>query len=129
MAQSLNLMNAVLLGKPLPEDEEAGGSWDVSSGRSMERRSSGGPALVVANQPDDDPMNPELLREPAETYYRRLYAEYRQSGAEGLTYVRFVEQMARHERALKETLGCKHLRFKVKTGEDGAAILVPVPLV
>ncbi len=136
MAQSLNLMNAVLLGKPLPEDEdETGGVWEgaaiVSSPANAAPGVSGG--LIIEMEPDGSDAPPDLMREPAETYYKRLYGSYRQSRSETgnpddvITYVRFVEQLVKSERELKGRLECKHVRFMVNQ-RDGNVVLTPIPV-
>lgn len=137
MAQSLNLMLAVLLGKPLPEDEEqSSGSWDVGSGGAsppVVPRGAADAGLVIDSKPDGSEPPADLLREPAETYYKRLYGEYRRARAESgspdevITYVRFVERLVRSERDLKESLSCKHVRFAVKS-RDGKVVLTPYPV-
>ena len=137
MAQSLNLMIAVLLGKELPEDDEAAlkqsGGWDMGGTASSSAKQ--GPKageVIIEPQPDGKPAPPDLLREPAETYYKRLYADYKAAlggaeGSESITYVRFVEQLVRGERDLKEKLDCKHVRFMVNT-RGNQVVLTPVPI-
>ena len=136
MAQSLNLMIAVLLGKPLPEDEaEATGGWDsgvtaASGARSRPR--SGDGDLIIAQAPGAPP-SADMMSEPAEAYYKRLYAEYRKARAAAgapddvITYVRFVEQLVRSERDLKQKLSAKHVRFTVNQ-QGSKVVLVPIPL-
>ncbi len=137
MAQSLNLMNAVLLGKPLPEDEdEAGGAWEgaaiVSSPTHTPPRDGNG-GLIIETEPDGGEVPPDLMREPAETYYKRLYGSYRQTRTDAgtpdevITYVRFVEQLVKSERELKGKLECKHVRFTVNN-RDGKVVLTPIPV-
>ena len=138
MAQSLNLMVAVLLGKPLPEDESETGSSDWgSTSQSSPReavKSESTIGLIVENEigPDGrlDKGDPTFT-EPAESYYRRLYEEYRKAcsaagdNSDTVTYVRFVEKIARMERELKRKLSVDIVRFVVKT--DGSQIvLTPV---
>ncbi|MFT5430919.1 MAG: hypothetical protein ACI9OJ_001598 [Myxococcota bacterium] len=134
MAQSLNLMMAVLLGKPLPEDEDTSSQsgWD-GSGLGPEIRAAGPrPSdLVIETRPDKTPP-PDFLQAPAESYYKQLYDAYQQAvnaeeEAESITYVRFVEQLVRNERQLKSSLGCKNVRFKV-VDRNGQVVLVPVPV-
>ena len=139
MAQSLNLMVAVLLGRPLPE-ESAEGRWDEAlliDGHAEETDSEGeesdeapvGPAL----EPIGGERGEELLSEPAEAYYRRLFAEYvdaRKATGDDvgqITYVKFVEKLVRNERRLKERLGCRYVRFEVGL-RDGQVVLTPIPI-
>jgi hypothetical protein len=167
MAQSLNLMVAVLEGKPLPD--ELGEAWDESllidangtgaSGESLApaagssggagSRADVGRAAPVAPEPRADDSvelmpavapagaarSTELLAEPAESYYRRLYREYldarRRVGdaehVERITYPAFVEKLARNERRLKEKLGCRNVRFEVAVREQ-QVLLTPIPI-
>ena len=138
MAQSLNLMVAVLLGKPLPEDESEAGSIDWRGSAQGAPRSANKPdaasGLRVENEIGADgrlDKNDPVLTEAAESYYRRLYDEYRKASqsagdsGESVTYVRFVEKIARMERELKTRLGLEVIRFVVKTDGDQVT-LTPV---
>ena len=129
MAQSLNLMLAVLLGKP--QEESAPGTWDgmgssVSGG-------DGGLQMEGAAMDLDEAGRAALAAEPAEGYYRRLYEEYRSARTaadaadEALTYVRFVERLVRNERELCAELGARSVRFVVAREAD-RVILRPVVL-
>ena len=138
MAQSLNLMIAVLLGKPLPEDDaEAAGSWGDGavggpSGARVRPRSEGEGDLIILKSASPEPLTADEARESAESYYKRLYAEYRKARTDAgdpddvITYVRFVEQLVRAERELKTALGVGAVRFRVKT-QGKKVTLEPAP--
>ena len=138
MAQSLNLMVAVLRGQPLPEEESLGEAWDerllidgeLEAGQSDEDElGTVAPAASAAGTE----RGRELLREPAEAYYRRVHAEFVEARSrlnkptDGVTYVRFVEKLAREERQLKARLGCRYVRFEV-TVREGQVLLTPIPI-
>lgn len=155
MAQSLNLMVAVLEGKPLP-DEMEGAGWDESllidangTGAADSAAAAGNgngngtaPAAPAADEsaelapavaPAGTARAKELLAESAEAYYRRLFREYvdaRRSVGEStdkVTYPVFVEKLARNERRLKEKLGCRNVRFEVAV-KGQQVMLTPIPI-
>ncbi len=128
MAQSLNLMMAVLLGKPITEDDDTK-PWKQSDVRTM---GEGGPAsgvseVIVASEAEV--LAQDALTEPAEAYFKRLYDEFRRvkggKSEGGITYVRFVEQVVRQERRIRTSLPCKHVRFRVDQ-RSGQVVLVPM---
>ncbi|HIA00459.1 MAG TPA: hypothetical protein EYN66_00845 [Myxococcales bacterium] len=138
MAQSLNLMMAVLLGKPLPEDQDDEAEWDEGA-RWTDRRlapSGNSGRLVIEDDVAKDKLDAateEMLAEPSEAYYRRLYEEYRGANRDAgqpddaLTYVRFVEYLAKSERDLKERFECSHVHFAVQSA-GGQVSLRPVAI-
>jgi hypothetical protein len=136
MAQSLNLMMAVLLGNPLPEDQDDEDSHWNDNSRWVERRggiqgSNGGLVIEDGTSLEElESITDEMLTESSEAYYRRLYEEYRGASREAgqpdgvITYVRFVERLAKSERELKERLKCTHVRYCVENN-DGRVVLRP----
>lgn len=163
MAQSLNLMVAVLEGKPLP-DELHGAGWDESllidangtgaaegaviagapaSGNGKAHAAGNGSVSAPAAEESADMLPAvapagterarELLAEPAEAYYRRLFRQYvdaRRSVGEPvdrITYPAFVEKLARNERRLKDRLGCRNVRFEVAL-KGQQVVLTPIPI-
>lgn len=145
MAQSLNLMVAVLEGKPLP-DEMMGDGWDesllidVHSGNGNGHGSWSQPDgadqssdVMPAVKPAGSDRAVELLKESAEAYYRRLFREYvdarRTTGeaTEKITYPAFVEKLVRNERRLRDKLGCRYVRFEVAV-KDEQVMLTPIPI-
>lgn len=135
MAQSINLMVAVLLGKPLPEDESVTmESWDPATLDSVDAAGSGTNEvdIIIEEEPADTPPSEELVREPAESYYRRIFQEYQemrmaQGQVASMSFVRFVEHLSASERRLRGAFGCAHVRFSVVArGTD--IVLVPTPL-
>jgi len=162
MAQSLNLMVAVLEGKPIV-GELVGDRWDESllidtdaagasawtttpaggDGGEGTRAAFVAPApargadesvdLLPAVAPPGAARSHELLAEPAEAYYRRLFREYvdarRRVGeaVDRVTYPAFVEKLARNERRLKDRLGCRNVRFEVAV-RDEQVMLTPIPI-
>lgn len=145
IGQNLNMMVAILSGRPLPDD--------IADARSQNWAES----MLIGNGFEEDgknggaggeyPMTPskssasgartrsseELRKEPAEKYYRRIYTEFlaiRESlgqGNEGITYVRFVDKVVKSERALRESLDARAVRFNVEN-KAGNAVLTPVHL-
>jgi hypothetical protein len=123
MAQSLNLMLALLLGRPLPQDEEEMMMNWADMGLDEEA------AQQAVRRADTDARM--LAAEAADAYYKRIYQEYmdakRSVGTpeDDLTYVKFVEKVARIERRLKEQHGASVVRFAV-TVEGGKVTLSPI---
>lgn len=140
MAQSLNLMVAVLTGRSHDDDAETE-RW-VESLLIEDREHQD--AAVAAVRPADvgagirtggfgERTREELTREPAEQYYKRLYSEYvaaRGSIGESndrVTYVKFVEKLVKNEKALKRKYDCRIVRFNVLL-KEGKVVLSPVPI-
>ena len=120
------------------EDVEAeGGDWNMIAQFSARRSDDPDPpqgGLVVETTPGADSQisaDDDIIKEPAEQYYRRLYDEYRQARTNlgdpdsATTYVRFIENVGRCERELKQELDVSHVRFVVKE-RDGEIVLSPV---
>ena len=135
MAQSLNLMVAVLLGKPLPEDEASSvGDWDATAlaAGGLGQGLMADVDLTIVEEPDDDPASAAASNEAAESYYRRIYQEYQglrvANGQQAaLSFVRFVEHLSASERRLSDAFGCAHVRFRV-VSQGGQVVLIPSPL-
>lgn len=142
MAQSLNLMVAVLTGRSSPDDESETERWVESL--LIEDREHLDAAALLARPPEAvgagiraggfaERTREELTREPAEQYYKRLYAEYVAArGAIGennerVTYVKFVEKLVKNEKALKRKYDCRIVRFNVLL-KEGKVVLSPVPI-
>ena len=142
MAQSLNLMVAVLTGRPSPDDDGETERW-VESLLIEDREHTD--AVAAAARPSaqvsmgtraagfPERTREELAREPAEQYYKRLYADYVAArGAVGenndrVTYVKFVEKLVKNEKALKRKYDCRIVRFNVLL-KEGKVVLSPVPI-
>ncbi len=151
MAQNLNLMLAVMTGRPLSDDAAPGGSGNSPSspggsgsagpsGRgtasSSSPTSAGASVAATALKPegladfeiagDPEAVSADILSEPTEQYLKRLYDEWRRvEKGDVMPYVRFVEQLVRTERRLKQSLACRHVRFRTETrGEK--VMLVPL---
>ena len=110
LSNSLSLMTLVLQGKPLPE-EELGKGWDEELDEDVELS-------------DDDKLR--LLNEPRESYFRRLYKEYKAAKekvgdeVEG-NFNEFTKKIIRIENAFKKKTGAKEVRLVVVVkGKDVA---------
>ncbi len=146
IAQNLNLMVALLTGKPIEEESEDAAGWarrmlfDHDTGtegavptpttfmEAVSAQREGSNVEVVST------LGPRQLREEsAEQYYRRVYQEYEQArrrlglGDEGLSYQRFVEKLARNEQKVRQRLGARSVRFNVVI-RDGKVVFTPVVL-
>jgi len=159
MAQSLSIMKAVLLGLPLPEDQERDDSWAENlrvEGGGAERPAPTRPAPAAgpaASTPAAAAMEEELseehhvvhseeieeikageVKETATEYYRRLFKEYvaaKQGIGEDvskITYIKFVEKIAKTEKSLREKYDCKQLHFRVHK-KDNQVVLVPLKVI
>jgi len=137
MAQSLNLMVAVLQGKSIDDDEVGDSRWDTegfgaSPGSSPDLMNA---AIAIARAPKEasagDVDVAALFQLPAEQYYRDLYAQYRDmkvslgEDVAEVTYVRFVERLVRSEREFQKDGGSKDIRYVVRDVK-GCTTLVPV---
>ena len=128
-------MVAVLLGKPLPEDESiAMASWDSANLTSVDSAAGviDDADFVIDEEPTDSPPSDEFIQEPAESYYRRIFQEYQdmrtaQGEVAVMTFVRFVEHLSASERRLREAFGCSHVRFSVVL-RGSAVVFVPTPI-
>jgi len=133
MGQSLCIMKAVLLGQPLPEDVEQQDGW------SGDLRIAADPDTSLDVSEGDlatslDQVPASSITESATEYYKRLYREYvdarRAAGLDvsKVTYIRFVEKIAKTEMALRDKYGCKQVIFKI-VKKDNQVSLVPVKVV
>jgi hypothetical protein len=133
MAQSLTIMKAVLLGQPLPEDVEAAANWGVDiRGDSEELLAEvAQPAESASGASAIETIAAAEVKESVTDYYRRLFKEYcdaRQANGEdvsAITYVKFVEKLARTEKSLRDKYSCKQIRFRVEK-KDKQIVLVPI---
>ncbi len=134
MAQSLTIMKAVLLGQPLPEDLEQDGSW--AENLRIESDFAAAPAATgeTTDEAPVEQISADEVKESATEYYRRIYKNYldaRKSAGEdisGITYIKFVEKIARTEKSLRDKFGCKQVLFRVEI-KDKQVVLVPVRVV
>ena len=134
LGQSLAVMRAVLLGEPLPEDQETDQSWAA------------GLVVVGGDSPDEvDEETGETIAEETETvrekdlketrteYYQRVYKEFlaakRELGEDtsAITFTSFVDRLVRTEKSLKERFGCKSVRFRVELKNKQVA-LIPIKI-
>jgi hypothetical protein len=138
IADNLNLMVAILTGKPIPEDDASawGDALPVEEPRDllleMERLGQGDDRELGGAGRRTPRTAAELAQEPAEQYYRRTYQDYlaariRTGQPDSPPYVHFVQMLVRHERELKKRLGCRQVRFLVGVKDD-AVKLQPVPI-
>jgi hypothetical protein len=128
-------MKAVLLGLPLPEDQERDDSW------AADLRVAGGEEFQVnaAEITDEEiakieEVAADQIKESATEYYRRLFREYvdaRRGLGENvgnITYIKFVEKVAKTEKGLRERFGCKQVIFRVHV-RDKQVALIPIKVV
>jgi hypothetical protein len=133
MAQSLSIMKAVLLGLPLPEDIERDDSW--ASSLRVEGESVVG-ELTTETSPDVpvDEVKASEVKESANEYYRRVFKEYVDAKSKlgedtsKITYIKFVEKIAKTEKSMRERLGCKQVHFSVQV-KDNQVILHPIKVI
>jgi len=135
MAQSLTIMKAVLLGQPLPEDLERDDSWaenlQVEGNHAI-------PEAAAAERGAQDMEIEEVaaseMTETATEYFRRLFKEYLAArtalgeNVSNITYIKFVEKIAKTEKSLREKFNCRQVLFKVVT-KDKQVVLVPIKVV
>jgi len=134
LGESLNLMNLVLQGKPLPEEEE-----EASKAQWLQELQVVEPAMEQEAKEEAASQIPPgvnvraLAEEPAEQYYKRLYSEFvaaRKSlglPVEQVNYPKFIERLVFMEQGLKKKMKCPMVRFVVaKKGKD--VVLLPVPI-
>lgn len=140
MAQSLTIMKAVLLGLPLPEDQERDDSW--ASNLRVEGESEAGAVQPVDEDTGDlveaqtelGEVKADSIKESATEYYRRLFREYTEAkqklgeDTSKITYIKFVEKVAKTEKALREKYDVKQIILKVET-KDTQVVLVPLRVV
>ncbi len=138
LGQSLNLMSAVLQGRPLPEEVEEEEAGKTSWAAEIQVLDSGEtePEWGESSRPTvacDFNAARSLAEEPADAYYKRIYAEFldarRALGlpTEGINYPKFLERMVNLEQGLKKRYRCPMVRFRVKT-RDGAVVFEPIPV-
>lgn len=137
LGTALNLMGMLAQGRPLV-DEEADARPDAWTGTdSWESVDGAVHALERGTADSDEELAADgvdvaaLAAEPAEAYYRRLYAEFmaarRQAGVgeEGVTQHAFMVRVVNLEQKLKKRYGVPMVRFVVSVkGSD--VVLVPV---
>jgi len=146
MAQSLSVMKCVLLGLPLPEDAERDDSWADNLRIAGEGIKPAGPPLGGAGDsgpahtpthvtPDEiEEIKSADFKESATDYFQRLFKEYvaaKQALGEdtaNITYIKFVEKIAKTEKSLREKYDTKQVIFKVET-KDKQVVLVPLKVV
>ena len=130
MAQSLNLMLALLLGRPLPEDEEELVSGIDALYQQAAARQRGDESGAEEHQLNIVPAA-RLREEPAEDYFKRIHKEYLQAResigleTESVTYNKFQEKLVRAERKMKEQQDAYMVRFNVVI-ENQKVTLEPV---
>jgi hypothetical protein len=125
MAQSMNTMLALLLGRDIPEDDGSLEEWTGSF-----FTEAGGNTGAGRQQ-----SSKQLADEAADSYYKRLYQEYREArilmGQEvkDLNYVKFVEKVARAERRQRDMKSARMIRFNVKVDQQTKRVFLdPVQL-
>jgi hypothetical protein len=140
MAQSLTIMKAVLLGLPLPEDQERDDSWAANlriEGEGPVEPEEGveeDTGELLATRAELGEVAADSVKESATEYYRRLFREYteakRRLGEETnkITYIKFVEKIAKTEKALRSKYEVKQILLKVET-KDNQVVLVPLKVV
>ena len=140
MAQSLTIMKAVLLGLPLPEDQERDDSWAANLRIEEDSRGAAGTVLdedtgeEIEAQAELAEVKADGIKESATEYYRRLFREYTEAkqklgeDTSKITYIKFVEKIAKTEKALREKYGVKQVLLRVET-KDTQVVLVPLKVV
>lgn len=132
LGQSLAVMRAVLLGEPLPEDQEMDQSWaeglvvvggDLSDDVDEETGES------LKGKPET--LKEADLKESRTEYYQRVYREFldarRKLGEDisAITFTSFVDRLVRTEKSLRERYECKTVRFRVEVKGRQVA-LIPI---
>ena len=134
MAQSLTIMKAVLLGQPLPEDVERDDSWAENLQVEGEQPMLDSAEITgdnIGEASEIEEITADQVKESATEYYRRLYKEYldaRSAAGEdvsSITYIKFVEKIAKTEKGLREKFECKQVLFKVVT-KNKDVVLIPI---
>lgn len=132
MAQSLSIMKAVLLGQPLPEDQERDESWAANLRIEGEIPSIADEISEAALELEE--ITSDEVRESATDYYHRLFKEYVAArkvvgeSVSGITYAKFVEKIARTEKNLREKYNCQQILFRVEI-KNKQVVLVPIKVV
>jgi hypothetical protein len=129
LANALNVMQARLLGRPDPSDDELGSSDDENGQRW------GGELSVETSQtgPQKAPELMALAEEPEDSYLKRTFDDYvaarkqTNEGTEGLTFEGFVQKLKENEAALKAKHGARMVRFRVLVKENQTT-LKPYPI-
>ena len=132
LGQSLAVMRAVLLGEPLPEDQEMDQSWAeglvVIGGDSTDDvDEETGEHLTI----DGEAVKEADLKESRTEYYQRVYREFldarRKLGEDisAITFTGFVDRLVRTEKGLRERYECKAVRFRVEVKGKQVA-LIPI---
>jgi len=145
IAQNLNMMVAILTGRPLPDDIAdarsqnwvesmlIGSAFNDDEGEGRADTSDAEPTIASPKVSVRSRSADELKKEPAEKYYRRLFNEYislrdqLNLDNDGVTYVRFVDKVVKSERSIKEESGSRSVRFNIEE-KGGNAVLTPVLL-
>jgi len=129
MAQSLTIMKAVLLGLPLPEDQELEDTWAEPLRVAGEASLDGEATGITTGEIEE--ISSADVKESKPEYYRRLFKEYLEAkGNIGedvtkITYIGFVEKVARIEKSLKDKFEVELVLFRVVEKEK-QVVLVPI---
>ena len=136
---TLNAMVGVLLGKELPDENEAGESWEDHLVFQDDIGSAEGPALgLLSNETQDSTDAPGGEGEPQDQqsigtddeaeYYNNLYKDYIKAREEcneptkGITKEKFIAKIKANEKLLAKKHNCEIVRFKVSTKSGKAAL-------
>jgi hypothetical protein len=125
LGEQLNLMMAVLLNKPLPEEEEEAQFLSENlKYQAVTEHHAAAAAQVVATPGD-------VFTQSADAYYKKLYQDFVAARAaigqdtSKISYVKFVEKTAQNEAQLRLRHGKSQVRFVVQA-KDNDVLLFPV---
>ncbi len=132
LGQSLAVMRAVLLGEPLPEDQEMDQSWAeglvvIGGDLSGDVDEETGESLKA----EPEAVKEADIKESRTEYYQRVYREFldarRKLGEDisAITFTSFVDRLVRTEKSLRERYKCKGVRFRVEVKGKQVA-LIPI---
>jgi hypothetical protein len=144
LAESISLMVMILLGKEIPEDEEEGEKKEEWADQLLIDES-GIKATAVDQtglQIEQDKLVyeaasatnvnlDELFGLSADSYYRKTFNEFIEARknlglpVDKISYIKFIEKLARNEQLLKRKWGVKTVRFVVQT-KDNNVSLIPI---
>jgi len=124
LGEQLNLMMAVLLNKPLPEEEEE--AQFLSENLKYQAVAEHHAAAVA-----EDTNQGDVFAQSADAYYKKLYQDFVAARAalgqdtSKISYVKFVEKTAQNEAQLRLRHGKSQVRFVVQA-KDNDVLLSPV---
>jgi HAMP domain-containing protein len=127
LGQSISIMRSVLLGEPLPEEQQQETLWGAQDNSPV-----GDDVSVAAPCHVDEPgetVSAKELEEPLPVYYARIYKDYcdilvAAGAAVDMDLPAFTESVKSTEKKLLDIYKCKGFRFKIEARE-GRPNMVP----